>query len=1298
MKRVISIMLALLIVFGALPNSFAIDSENTVYASENAVYASDEKPITKFRAPSDDEGEAIRLVNGMQCTIDSDPAGGYEGEYVVIYNASESATFNRKTGNMTGLIDTSISSSVVTERSEAELVDERGYIIDVDPYFMEQTLELYGENIVFPEGTKSESFNVGDTKEFVLAAYSPLETDSVEFVLLHKSEHCYVWTPNVNNSNVYAIDASLAELAASEFESKFSLMNESFGSHEPGSGDGRVNLLYYNIDDGWAPGGGGYVAGYFTGADYLNSNALPMLHLDTYPSVYDTNGVASVDNFKNSYSTIVHEYQHMIHFSINPSAEVWINESMSAAAEEICYPGSSIFNRIMSYTQCPWTYDAIYYPAKEYATSAANLHNGYSMYAWDQSIPDIIPLYAQVSLFSQYLYSRFGNGIFKQLLSQMGTGMAFQAACRSVLNTTAADFVRDFRLALVINGTADVLDGRYGFKLQPGYDPSNYYGITNPYNILGPIIFQGSSCSIKGGGAITVKPVGGVYNPPSDANSALKYYGISFSNEGGDTEPTPTPAPTPVPSIDPNGKLYVDRTFYLEADGTYTAKMSAYSTSLNYDASTRIIDYISSDLYYGSNLSISAATYNCTGLDANGDPVFSSSSNGYFDSLNVAYSPVTRYLYFDGFDFAENVCTAEGGKKLVFWVYGILPDNDAVGTFSACIDAKSGVYVNGKRVIPLPHCDLYIRERSFAYDFGTQIDSSNTFEFFGSNDVSFIRHIDTAFNEVEFSNASYVYHSILPYNGTNLGYSAVIRNTAGNIHVSFTPDSISGNDNIRALLRLTDGRYEWCRLNFFPSSVVLYEEGFVGFTRASYAVVDGEPVNILWHTEGAPNTISQSSGGSVYGYDASYADNTGDSNDSSRKVTVNRDLLQAVAAGESTWPSFEFSFTGTGFDIITRSGIDTGVLTMDLVPEDAEWNYVGANAKHLTIDTYYAGDTMYQIPMFHVEGLEYGAYKVHVVARYSPRFDHQSEDYAPFKGEYEIDEPGLEPGVRYTVINAWENEVEAAPARSYGSFTTYIDGIRIYNPINTSSEGNETVEAAYSAACELNPIFKNLRNMLRTTAANQANTVLNFGIDSEIGSAAPADYNEISPLNEVYIKHNMGVAFAISNYTAGTRVHISAKSHTIGEGFKLKINGSILKDASGSDVVVNHTTELYYDITDYVSAEGLVFILCQSVNSSEAPVLSLINLKLIPSAQNGTTPSVTAANELLDFIDAISFGITGDANHDGLVTALDALLVMRAALGNLELGIYGGICADVNGDGRIDMVDALAVMRIALTE
>ena len=1297
MKRVISIMLALLIVLGALPNSFAIDSE-----SENAVYDSDELPVTKFRAPSDDEDEAVRLVNSMQCTIDSDPAGGYEGEYVVIYNASENPTFSRKTGNMSGRIDTTISSSVVPERGEAELVDERAHIIDVDPYFLMQTLELYGENIVFPESTKSESFTVGDTKEFFLEEFTPFDTSTVEFVLLHKSEHCYVWTPNSDETNVYAIDASLAALAASEFESKFELMNESFGTHEPGSGDGRVNLLYYNIDDNWSPGRS-YVAGYFAPNDYLNSNALPMLHLDTYPSVYDYDEygavTVSLDNFKGSYSTIVHEYQHMIHFSINPSAEVWINESMSAAAEEICYPGSSIFSRIMSYTNCPWTYDAIFDPAKEYASSAANIHNGFSMYAWDQSIADITALYAQVSLFSQYLYSRFGNGIFKQLLNQMGTGMNFQNACRSVLGMQAADLVRQFRLALVINGTADVLDGLYGFKLQPGYDPDNYYGIQNPYNILGPIIFQGTSCSINGGGAITVKPVGGVYYPPSDANSSLKYYGISFSSDGGDTDPTPTPAPTPVPSIDPNGgQLYVDRAFYLEEDGTYTAKLSAYSTSLNYDASTRIIDYFSSDLYFGSNFSISATTYNCTGLDANGDPKFASSNNGYFNSLNVAYSPASRYLYLDGFDFAANVCTANGGKKLVFWIYGILPNNDAVGTFSASVDANSGVYVNGKRVMPLPHCDIYIRERSFAYDFGTQLDSTNTLEFFGSNNVSFIRHIDTAFNEVDFSNASYVYHSNLPYDETDLGYSAVIRNTAGNIHVSFTPGRISGSDSIRALLRLTDGRYEWCRLNFFPSSVVLYEEGFVGFTRAGYAVVDGEPVNILWQTEGAPNTISQSSSGSVYGYDASYAENTGDSNDSSRKVTVNRDLLQAVAAGESTWPSFEFSFTGTGFDIITRSGIDTGVLTMDLVPEDAEWNYVGANAKHLTIDTYYAGDTMYQIPMFHVEGLEYGAYKVHVVARYSPRFDHQTEDFVSFKGEYEMDEPGLEPGVRYTVINAWENEIESVPTRGRGSFTTYIDGIRIYNPINTSNEGNENVEAAYSAAGELNPVFKNLRNMLRTAAANHANTVLNFGVDSETGSASAADYNEISPLNEVYIKHDMGVAFAVSGYTPGTRVHISAKSNTIGEGFKLKINGSILKDASGSEVVINHTTELYYDITDYVSAEGLVFILCQSVNSAEAPVLSLVNLKLIPSAQNSTTPSVMASVELLDFIEAISFGVIGDADHDGSVTAMDALLVMRAALGNLELGIYGSICADVNGDGRIDMTDALSVMRIALTE
>ena len=57
-------------------------------------------------------------------------------------------------------------------------------------------------------------------------------------------------------------------------------------------------------------------------------------------------------------------------------------------------------------------------------------------------------------------------------------------------------------------------------------------------------------------------------------------------------------------------------------------------------------------------------------------------------------------------------------------------------------------------------------------------------------------------------------------------------------------------------------------------------------------------------------------------------------------------------------------------------------------------------------------------------------------------------------------------------------------------------------------------------------------------------------------------------------------------------------------------------------------------------------------------------------------------------------GLLGDVNSDGLVDALDAMLILRwdaeligADALNLDVG-------DVNGDGMVDSVDAMLILRL----
>ncbi|MBQ7061484.1 MAG: Ig-like domain-containing protein, partial [Clostridia bacterium] len=161
-----------------------------------------------------------------------------------------------------------------------------------------------------------------------------------------------------------------------------------------------------------------------------------------------------------------------------------------------------------------------------------SLHNGYSMYDWSNylEMSDRLALYAQVSFFAQYIFTQYGNTTYRQILTRLASGSSFDAAFQSATGQNTSEFVQNFRIAMTANTTPDLYDGIYGFMPQEGYDPANYHDVPNLYNLLAPVVFTGSSCSIKGGGAITVKPVDGVYYPPSGAGN-LRYFGVSINAE-----------------------------------------------------------------------------------------------------------------------------------------------------------------------------------------------------------------------------------------------------------------------------------------------------------------------------------------------------------------------------------------------------------------------------------------------------------------------------------------------------------------------------------------------------------------------------------------------------------------------------------------------------------------------------------------------------------------------------------------------------------------------------------------------
>ena len=572
-------------------------------------------------------------------TIDTDPTGGYQGDYVVIYNPATSSSTSYSTGTMTGLIQTSVGTNSNVSARKAVRNEDRPFSIDVDPMMAEAAKTA---KVTEPVPTRA-SYSVGSTKTFnIYSTYSPTGSGSVQFKCLYVGQHCYIWTPTSSSNNTYpldTIDSSFAKKAADEFDSKFSLMQSSFGNHTNGSsGDGKLHMLYYNINDGWQPGQG-YIAGFFYQVD-ISNNGLPILNIDTYPGVYYKN--SSGTEYKSmdaTYNTMVHEYQHLINYSNTSGMSTWLNECFSAAAEEICYPGSSVVGRIQSWEDYNYSdnNDWLNPPAEFAYNSSFNLHKGYSMYSWDNNLSDILALYAQVSLFAQYLYSRFDNTIYRQISNKFSSSEV--SAITSATGVNCADLVRDFRVAVTANAAQNQYNGIYGFKVQNGYDPSKYHNVQNPYSLLSPVVFTGSSCSIKGGGSITVKPVNGVYNPPSGASSNLKYIGIKFGSAAPNYTVTATSNNTSYGTVSVSGNVITASpkagyyaASYTVTSGTATVTQNGNTFTVNPSSNCTVRINFAAKTQYTVTLKANGSTYNtlsCYSGESVTLPTTATSVSGY---------------------------------------------------------------------------------------------------------------------------------------------------------------------------------------------------------------------------------------------------------------------------------------------------------------------------------------------------------------------------------------------------------------------------------------------------------------------------------------------------------------------------------------------------------------------------------------------------------------------------------------------------------------------------------------------
>ncbi len=300
--------------------------------------------------------------------------------------------------------------------------------------------------------------------------------------------------------NVWGYDKSFtkehAKMLGDEFDNKiYSAVTDNFGTESDVDGDGKINILCYDIKDGFKYSGG-YIAGYFYSRDLYDapgSNRSEIFYIDTYPTM----GLDSKKDVTAAYGTLAHEFQHMVNFNQNVLVEggkemdPWLDEGLAMAAEQI-YTGSVLKDRI------------------DYYNSSYSVTNGHSLLYWDD-YGDVLANYSLSYLFAQYVkvQSKQGDAIFKEIIRDSNNNYkAVEKAAKKYMDPklTFGKLMTNFRAALLLKEKS----GKYGFNSEPGF------------NTIRPRIYKGSSANLRGGGAV-VKEATGYETIPTSKGKNIDY-------------------------------------------------------------------------------------------------------------------------------------------------------------------------------------------------------------------------------------------------------------------------------------------------------------------------------------------------------------------------------------------------------------------------------------------------------------------------------------------------------------------------------------------------------------------------------------------------------------------------------------------------------------------------------------------------------------------------------------------------------------------------------------------------------
>ncbi len=285
------------------------------------------------------------------------------------------------------------------------------------------------------EPAPKQPFQVGAVQQFWATNDDSHKHFQFKATLRYITPHVYFWTDNGVNYN----QADIVKLSDT-FEKKiYPTDREFFGSEwTPGiDNDPHIYVVY-------AGKLGSNVGGYFSSADEVSyqaradSNAHEMFFINA-------DGVDLSGEFV--YSTMAHEFQHMIHYYRDRNESTWMNEGFSMLAQQLNGYG-------------PDGLDATYIQNPDLQLTA-----------WD-ALPSAAPHYGESFLFLSYFLDRVGEKATQAVAGDPLNGMESIDDVMKKMNITdpktgkvisADDLFADWAVTSYLNDTK-AGDGRFAYK------------------------------------------------------------------------------------------------------------------------------------------------------------------------------------------------------------------------------------------------------------------------------------------------------------------------------------------------------------------------------------------------------------------------------------------------------------------------------------------------------------------------------------------------------------------------------------------------------------------------------------------------------------------------------------------------------------------------------------------------------------------------------------------------------------------------------------------------------------------